>query len=251
MGRIAFPFLTLPDDVVKFDGWQIGVTGGPLSPATDFLQDWDYEVDLDIKFNISIDFIVAADFLGLDPIELRLAVVCTSGTGAGSIPRRVDTLGTFIFDKYNQSFDFFGRLSGSNLSAQLQLSLGIVLESPINSGGILSPKEVGSRLWQVHHNILLEDGGDSRFPIELASFSERYPSRLELNSLWLADWTPGTLHADFSGNVRLYVNSDYKVFSDRFVQGDTTTLQILVSDIMDQMIITMLDSDDVLETIYI
>lgn len=244
MSRIAFPFLVLPDEVVRFSNWMIGAPNEPLSPASDILENWDYEQDIQVSVQVAVDFPDAAASLGIDPSKLKLAVILAAGTGAGSLPRRLDRLETVIIDENNSVVTLEAVLLGRNLSGQLQLNLKIVLESPLNSENPLSPRERGARLWQRHKNILIEDGGDSRFPIELASFSERFAGRLEQYAPWLVDWRPGTFQADFGGNVRLYINSDFKHVAERFVEGDTLTLQAIVADVMTQMIEAALDIDD-------
>ncbi|MGN8122447.1 hypothetical protein ACTJK9_11850 [Pseudomonas sp. 22082] len=244
MSRIAFPFLTLPNELVNFSGWMIGPPGEPLSPASDVLENWDYEQDIQVNVHVHIDVKEASVLLGIDVADLKLAVVLSVGTGAGSLPRRVDRLATAVIDIDEPAVTLEETILGRTLSGQLHLSLRIILEAPIDSGGPLSPKQRGARLWQYHKNILLEDGGESRFPIELASFSESFEARPEQYAPWLVDWTPTTLDADFSGNVRLYVNSDIESACSRFVEGDALTLQAMVADVMTQLIEAALDVEN-------
>lgn len=241
MSRIAFPFLTLPDEAVSFNGWMIGPPGEPLSPASDIMDNWDYEQDIQINARINVDVSAAAAHLGINASELRLAVTLVAGTGAGSLPRRLDRLATEILNETTPTATLEGVIFGRNLSGQLQLSLRILLDYPLDSGNPLSPKQRGARLWQCQKNILIEDGGDSRFPIELASFSDTFPS--ERYSPWLVDWDPGAFGADFGGNVRLYINSDLQNVSERFVAGDSLTLQAMLADVMTQMISAALELD--------
>lgn len=244
MSRIALPFLTFPNELVNFSGWMIGPPGEPLSPASDILENWDYEQDIQVNVHVDVDFIEAADRLGIDAADLKLAVVLVAGTGTGSLPRRVDRLVTAVIDIDEPAVTLEATIPGRTLSGQLQLSLRIVLEAPVDSGGPLSPKQRGARLWQYHKHILIEDGGDSRFPIELASFSESFKARPEQYAPWLVDWSPTTLDADFSGNVRLYVNSDIERVCARFVEGDALTLQAMVADVMTQLIEASLDVEN-------
>ncbi|BEO83621.1 hypothetical protein SMTE5_46520 [Serratia marcescens] len=244
MNRIAFPFLVLPDEAIKFKGWFIGEPDGPLFLASNIFDNWDYEQDISIRAELTLDFPFIAEILGFNTSELTLAVLLTVGTGIGSMPRRIDKVATSIITQSNTNVVLEALLNGKDLSGQLRLGIQIVLDSPENSGGILSPKNRGSRLWQTHLNILLEDGGDSRFPIELASFSKRYAGKSEQSALWIVEWQPEDLQADFGGSVRLYVNSDIKSFTDSFVKGEGRILQILISDVMTQMIEIVLDLDE-------
>ncbi|OBY18714.1 hypothetical protein [Pseudomonas aeruginosa] len=243
MSRIALPFLILSDDVVSFSGWMIGAPNEPLSPASDILENWDYEQDIQVHTHVEIDFPAAAEQLGIDSADLRLAAVLVAGTGTGNLPRRSDRLGIEIIDTESSSITLEAIIPGRTLSGQLQLNLRILLESPVDSGNVLSPKQRGARLWQSQKNILIEDGGDSRFPIELASFSESFKGRREQHAPWLVEWNPTTLDADFSGNVRLYINSDNGSITKRFVEGDPLTLQAMVADVMTQMIEAALECE--------
>lgn len=241
MSRIAPPFLVLPNEVINFSGWMIGSPGEPLAPASDILENWDYEQDIQVNVHLDIDFPEAATQLGIDAKDLKLEAVLVAGTGAGSLPRRVDRLEAEVIDSDNPTVTLEAVIPGRTLSGQLQLSLRIVLKSPIDSGGPLSPKQHGARLWQTQKHILIEDGGDSRFPIELANFSESFKGRPEQYAPWLVDWNPTTLDADFSGNVRLYINSENESITGRFVEGDPLTLQAMVADVMTQMIESALE----------
>lgn len=244
MTRIALPFLVLPSETVDFSGWNIGPPTGPLSPASDILENWDYEQDIQVTTRLTIDFQGAAKQLGIDSADLKLAAVLVAGTGSGSLPRRLDRLAEKIIDADNLSVTLDAVILGRTLSGQLQLSLQILLDSPTESGNALSPKQRGARLWQTQKNILIEDGGDSRFPIELASFSETFRVGQAQYAPWLVEWNPTTLDADFSGNVRLYVNSDNKIITKRFIEGDPLTLQAMVADVMTQIIEAVLDIED-------
>lgn len=243
MSRIAVPFLTLSDEVVNFKEWLIGPAGGLLVPASDIMEGWDYEQDIQVNAHVEIDFSGAAAQLGMDAEDLKLAVVLVAGTGVGGLPRRMDRLETKFIDSSNPAVTMDVVIPGITLSGQLQLSLRILLESPVDSGGALSPKQRGARLWQIQQHILIEDGGDSRFPVELESFSESFKGRPEQYAPWLFEWNPTALDADFSGNVRLYVNSDIATISGRFVDGDPLTLQAMVADVMTQMIESVLNSE--------
>jgi len=250
MSRIALPFLVLSNAAVTFTGWMIGPPGAPLYPASDVLENWDYEQDIQVNVQVEVNFPEAAACLGIDASELKLAVTLVAGTGVGSLPRRLDRLSTAIIDEKNPLTTLEGLILGRNLSGQLQLSLRILLESPLGSGNALAPKQRGARLWQSQKNILLEDGGDSRFPIELASFSESFHGHSAHYSPWIFEWNPDALDADFGGNVRLYVNKDIENVVGRFVEGDALTLQAMVADVMAQIIDLALDLNGEEDLIY-
>lgn len=244
MNRIAFPFLVLSDSSVSFSSWMIGLPNEPLVEAQEVLENWDYEQDLQVNVHLVVDFLAAANQLQIDVNDLRLAAMISAGTGSGNLSRRVDRLEVELLDKNKTEVVFDVVIPGKNLSGQLLLGIQIVLDSPLRSGNELSPKYRGARLWQTQKRILIEDGGDSRFPVEMASFSDSFDGRPEQYSPWFVDWSPASFDADFSGNIRLYVNSDNIEVSKRLVEGDPLTLQSMVSDVMTQMIECALDSEE-------
>lgn len=241
MKRIALPFLVLSDETVELDNWTIGEPGQPKFPLTEILHDWDYEMDLEVEVDLTVDFKQAAADLRLEEKELRLTAVLVTGTGAGTMPRRQDRGCTVMLDNSRATTRLSAILPGHLLSAQIHLDVSVLFEGPTESGGLLSPKQRGSRLWQDLRHVLLEDGGDSRFPIELTSFTDSFQGKPEQYAPWYTHWDPANFHADFGGSVRLYVNSDIEDVAKRFVEGDRILLQAIVSDVMSQMISTALD----------
>jgi len=79
--RFALPFLTLPEETVKFDGWRIGDPGEPLLAAQDVLENWDYARDLEIACTIAFDWLRASNALQLPTDKLQLKVALVIGTG--------------------------------------------------------------------------------------------------------------------------------------------------------------------------
>lgn len=234
--NFAMPFLTLPDEAVGFNGWKIGDPDQPLRPAGDTLEAWDYARDLEVMADLEVDFEAAARSLALPPQDLKLALVIKAGTGAGTLPRRVEPLATRIMDRDTSEVSIAARVCSANLSGRLRLEATILLEAPTLQGSALSPRVRGARLWSTKRDILLEGGGDSRFPIELVSFSKAFRGQPHEDAPWYLHWRPGQLDADFGGSVRLYVNSDDEAIAQRFVGGDSPTLQAMLGDVLSQMV---------------
>ncbi len=248
--NIAMPFLTLSDEVVGFKGWKIGDPDQPLRPASDMLEAWDYARDLEIMADLELDFQAAAQALALPPEELKLAIVIKAGTGAGTLPRRVDRLATRVIGSDASEISIPARIRSANLSGRLRLEATILLEAPTMQGNALSPRFKGARLWSTKKDILLEGGGDSRFPIELLSFSQAFRGQPHEDAPWYLHWRPGQLDADFGGSVRLYVNSDDEAIAQRFVEGDSPTLQAMLGDVLSQMVaasVSMPECEEILE----
>jgi len=247
--RVAFPFLVLSDLAVRVDRWMIGDPGQPLQAATGILEHWDYARDLEVDSVISIDWKLAAETLQLSGDELRLKVVLSAGTGIGKLPRRQDRLREEMVDATVPEIRLTSVIPGRALSGRLRLSLQILFEGPVDAGTSLSPRVRGARLWQSHLDILIEDGGDSRFPVEAVSFSHCFKGLPQEAAPWFLHWRPNALQADFSGSVRLYVNSDQEKIAARFVDGDEPTLQAILGDVVSQMTASVLDQDDCADTL--
>src|SRR5690606_8695704 len=108
----------------------------------------------------------------------------------------------------------------------------------------LSPRKPGSRLWQCHHDILIENGSDARFPVDMVSFSKTFSGKPYATAPWYLDWRPGALDADFGGSVRSYLHSDIDSFRQRFIEGDPAMRQAILADVMIQIVGVTLRQDD-------
>lgn len=234
--RIAFPFLVLPDDAIQPGGWMIGDPGAPLYPADSVLESWDYARDLEVANPVTINWAATAEALQLPLGEIRLKISLIAGTGAGTLPRMQDRLHEVIVDRTTDSVLLSGIVLGRTLSGRLRVLLLVTLDAPEMGGSVLSPQIRGARLWQAHHDILIEDGGDSRFPVETASFSRIFSGRPHEHAPWYLHWRPGALQGDFSAGIRLYVNSDHPEWLTRVVSGDGPSLQAMMGDVMSQMV---------------
>lgn len=238
--RVAFPFSRLDSDAVGFTGWWVGDRGQPLGPAEDILEGWDYERDLEVGVGFDFDFDRACSLLDIPADALSLAVVLKSGTGSGKMPRRMDRIRVEKLDRSLSRLDIRAVVPGARLSGRLFLEVNIVLDVEPAAMGALSPVMRGSRLWSARKDILLEDGGSARFPLETVSFSSAFAGQPHASAPWYVHWRTGILDADFGGAVRVYVNSDNREVSERFVAGDAATVQAVLGDVMSQMIESVL-----------
>lgn len=241
----ALPFLSLPDEALTLGSWTIGQAGEPLLPMNPILDEWDYAADVELRGSISIDMRGAAKILAIPEEELKLAVVLKIGTGRGRFPRTVERVSSRLVDAAtDQPVELHAIIPGNTLSGRLHARIDVLLAAPAESASILSPTRTGSRLWSHEFSVELEDGGDNRFPIEVVSFTETFPSHRHVTAPWYLSWRPGGLTADFGGSIRLYVNSDHEELAERVVEGDTLTLQTILGDVMVQMVGAALDAED-------
>lgn len=243
--RTAFPFLTIPEDAVTCDGFLIGDPGDPLQPADSILENWDYARDLRAGLDMHVDVEAMADALDIAVEELELRVRLTAGTGVGKMPRSRFTVAEAVLERGQKSYSLRGSINSSFLSGRLLLEATIMLAGAPATGGPLSPVIPGSRLWELQKDILLEGGGDSRFPIETLSFSESqyFQNRPHQNAPWYFYWRPAAWSRDFSAVTRLYINSDHQSLAERVVDGDPDTLQAIMGDVMSQLIAGAVDEE--------
>jgi hypothetical protein len=76
------------------------------------------------------------------------------------------------------------------------------------------------------------------------SFSRYFKGQPQEAAPWYLHWQPNSLQTDFSGSVRLFVNSDREEVASRIVEGDGPTLQAVLGDVMSQMAASVLDKHD-------
>src|SRR5690606_38080672 len=108
--------------------------------------------------------------------ELELEVVLRAGTGTGAYPRRMLVIDKLTVHGNCTSSTLRGRIDSSQLSGRLRLDLTISLSKLGSESARLSPSIRGARLWRDCLDILIEDGGQGRFPLEAISFSNSFPS---------------------------------------------------------------------------
>jgi hypothetical protein len=251
--RIAFPFNRLNAEAVGFTGWWIGDPGQPLVPATDIFEDWDYERDLEVSVSFEMDYPAICAQLDIPSDALSICLVLKVGTGAGKMPRRMDRIRVERLDPSVPAVELRAVLPAARFSGRILLETSIVLESTPEAHGALSPVMPGSRLWSASKDILLEDGGSARFPLETVSFSSAFSGQPHASAPWYVHWRTGFLEADFGGAVRVYVNSDIADVCERFVAGDPATVQAVLGDVMSQMIehvVAMPDCEEALENCF-
>jgi hypothetical protein len=240
MSRIAYPFLRIPDEAIEFTGWHIGDVGLPLFPATEILEDWDYARDLTLSGSVTVDWEAASSALGFGDGDWLALAQLSIGTGQGHLPRLVRNVASHRLSKDSTSALFEVVVPGQSLSAQLIARLDIVLLKSSASASELSPVAKGSRLWREELDVIIEDGGNARFPVSSISFQAAFADKPHQFAPWYVDWRPEDLFGDFSSKVVLYVNSDEELFLERFMQGERLTVQAVLGGVAAQMCSTVL-----------
>lgn len=227
----ALPFLTLPVEAIKDFNLLVGRKGDPLLPVEDIFDNWDYSCDLVIQASLDVDWDLAMTSLGLPSSGAKLGCTLTVGTGQGRNPRIRWTTDKKILDQNTSHCELSGVVEGKNLSGSLHLQVSILLNEAMASASKISPVKSCSRLWTYEHSILLEGGGDARFPLESISFSSSPRLRRFAEAPWYVQWNEGPLQSDYSAAVRLLVNTDCKEWHNRILEADKLVLQMMVADV--------------------
>ncbi|MCW6531333.1 hypothetical protein NED98_13880 [Sphingomonas sp. MMSM20] len=242
MGRIAFPFLTLDQTAISPEPWVL-LDGGLETPIGDaWLPDWDAARDLRLRRLVTTDLDRAADLLSMPIDDGVLELVTRIGTGIGNMPRRIIATSKLPLTRMEPTIVIDEVVPGHSLSQRLLVDTLVILRQP-REGSPLSPDLAGSKLWSDQLDLRLE-GEEPRFPMEAVSFLERFAGRPEAYAPWLLHWTPGNLHRDFGGSVRLYLNRDRADVTDRLLAGDRATTQVVLADVMTQIISVSLRQND-------
>lgn len=245
--KVAFPFLTIPDELVTLGEWLIGDPGCPLNPADEILENWDYARNLEVSLDVAVDFQAVAEALQLDSSELMLGVVLKAGSGVGRFSRRTLKLSSGVLDLHLQKVTLCGVLPADQLSGRLRLDCEILLIACGSSSTRLSPSSKGARLWSDSFDLLLEGGGHSRFPVESVSFERAFSIERVVRAPWFVFWKDCAWDMDFGSAVRLYVNSDMEDIQARVVEGDPLTLQAILADAVSQIVRAYVADDDACE----
>ena len=242
MGRIAFPFLTLDHAAIGAEPWKLFENGAETPIVEVWLPDWDSGRDLRLHRLVTTDLDRAADRLAMQIDDDALQIVVRIGTGIGNLPRRILRTSSLPLRRREPTVTIDELVSGGSLSHRLLVETLVVLRKP-RAGSALSPTRPGSKLWSDELDLLLE-GEEPRFPMEAVSFADRFAGRPEAHAPWLLHWTPGNLHRDFGGSVRLYLNSDRADVTERLLARDRTTTQAVLADVMTQIISASLRQSD-------
>lgn len=240
MSRVAYPFLRIPEDAVEFSGWFIGDPGAPLLPASDVLADWDYARDLTVRANLKIDWPAASLALGFGDESWSAMAQLVIGTGQGHLPRQIRYATQQHLSNLSPTANLEFVLPASSLSAQLVARIEILLIAPSTSASPLSPRMKGARLWTQELDVLIEDGGSSRFPVSSISFKAAFADKPHEFAPWYVQWRPEDIAGDFSSKVVLYVNSDEKEFLEKFLQGERATIQSVLGGVASHICSTIL-----------
>lgn len=239
MPAIAYPFLRIHPAAIIAEPWTwFDDPAGGLVP--DALDGWEQSRDLMVRRRLRLDWEAVARNLGHAPEGLRLEVIVTVGTGGPRADRR-----RLVWWRCELSVDSCEcspaiTLTGSELSQGVMLRTEILLHGPEATGPTLSPGRRGMRLWEHTHRVLLEPV-EPRFSVQVTSFAAEFPGAEE--AFWRLDWTPEDPVRDFGGSVRLWLNSDFPEFVQRFSGDDEITTRSVMWGVISQVVRATLAND--------
>lgn len=230
----ALPFLTIVDEAVVMQPWQLVEEDGTVQELPVVLEGWDYNSNLSVYRDVVVDMARAAASLEVPADQLQLSLIVRYGTGSGTLPRSIIDVQSHSLSIGREQVRIGTNVRGRDLSSRLYLELSLLLAGPVN-GSRLSPRLVGSKLWKHVLDVALE-GEDPQFPMEAISFKQQFRGEPGENALWHLHWTPSLLDQEFTAGVRLYLNSDNETFISRITAHDPTTLRSVLADVTAQMI---------------
>ena len=232
--RIAFPFFTLSDSAIEARPWLIALDGGDPAAAGEFLAHWDRSTAITLQRSLRVDLGIASADLGIPEEELCLAVVTRVGTGPGRLPRLVVQSDRREVSPSDPEVKIHLQEKGERLSTVLDLFTEIVLSNAPTRCDLLSPRQVGDRLWYDRQRTRLE-GEEPRFPLEVVDLQAMLGNVPAAAAPWYLHWSPRDWARDFYGAIRLFLNSSCEEVVQRVESRDPLTLQAILADVMSQV----------------
>ena len=247
--RIAFPFLTLDDSAVKAESWFVALDGNDWLEAGDFLENWDSSSVIRLRREIVFDQGAASDKLGIDRNELSFSLGVRVGTGPGRLPRSIILQEYSEINLVEKDILLEFEIPGDKLSIVLDITVEIVLATQLSTPNVLSPTQIGDRVWHDRCRTRLE-GNEPRFPIEIVDFCSFLGDVTAASSPWYLHWSPRDWTRDFHGALRLFLNIEQSEIVERIKTQDAALLQTLMADVMSQVCERFLndqEADDLFE----
>ncbi len=231
MSAFGYSYLRINPRHVTATAWS-QIDAGVERDLPPHFESWEHSVDLHLLRRIRVDFDAIASDLALDPETLTLEVSVTAATGGLRGDRRRELFWQNTVDRSATEVTPEFVLLGEGLSQAVSLRTMFLLRSPLGAGSALSPKFSGQRLWEDWRLTTLEPVGP-RFRIDPVSFITEFPDAP--TALWRLEWSPEDPARDFTGSVRLLINSDNADFVRAFSGNDEIVTRLVMTDIISQI----------------
>ncbi|MFC8921995.1 hypothetical protein [Cellulosimicrobium sp. NPDC057127] len=247
MSKIAYPYLRPSPSSVVSSQWSL-VLGDGLVELPGSLDDWDYNLDVQLRRTIQIDVTtVRAECRLPEGAPLDLCVVWrSSGSGlfGRAAARRLAPSGTV-------DMNLNVTIPGASVGGVVDVDTVLVLAKACGRTDPLAPWRAGSMLWEHRSSIRLQ-GTASQFPISVVDFSS---TSLPEGAGWHLQIS-GSLESAAMGSLLLLVNARHKPVAEAFGNAgkprlaDRLILSAVYADVARAMIEHALECDDFDDDIY-
>lgn len=230
------PYLTLPDDAVRCEpaeGWILRSGGKPdqVIPDKELFPSWDGS----LKFELHRQFTVAtthfAEALSLQRARAQYELIVRMETARGLFS---EVLERVPINAEDEVIDVCVTPDSGRLSKDFALVTSIAIMGADGEVDVLSPSVKGARVWRDMWSSKLE-GGKSRLPIEVVSFSRQLPDLRIPNALVhvsVADFPD----LDFEEAVCVYLNADHSGFVADVERGRPAATAMLWDTVVRQVV---------------
>ncbi|MEZ5461918.1 hypothetical protein [Dokdonella sp.] len=207
------PYLTLPDSAIALDpidGWElIREDQEPeVIPDRSALPSWDSSLRFGLRRRFQLK-VSPDEALGLEGREAKFKLVTRLNTARGLGSRIVDERSAIFGDE--GFIEILVHPDSRTLAYDIRLTTWLVLESVSGQARVdVAPKVSGSRLWHDSWRAKIE-GGRTRLPFELTSFSKSFPGWRMPGALFHVD-VADYPDLQFEQAVCVYLNTDYPEF---------------------------------------
>ena len=228
------PYLTLPDDTLQAepaDGWELLVDGLPdrVVPDRGDFPSWDSSLRFTLRRRFSFD-----------PNEFRGHLLIPSGRASYQFVVRLETAGgLFSQVVFRQKLALEENVveveiapDSRRLSKDIVLACSVVMEKVNGDVDVLSPSQIGSRVWLQNWSAKLEEGR-VRLPIEVISFDKQLHDLLIPNAMIYVSVADDPA-LEFEQSVCVYLNSDHPRFVADFERGERTATGVVWDAIVRQ-----------------
>lgn len=244
MKTTALPYLRPYPERIQIKEWSI-IQEDISVPLREFMPEWDATTDITLSAKAEINLAGILNDCKLSSNSELVIVSAWDSSGTGL--RDCSNVLTIDSSLTHQVIILDWHLTGAFLSAEIMISISLVLKNAADTMHQFAPKLAGSLLWRDQRKIVLEGSG-TRFPVEMVNFAESF-SWLPENAGWFLDWDQHDFTRPVLGGMRLYINSNHKQLKSALngtQDNDSTIREVISFEVARTMIMTALDDREFL-----
>ncbi len=228
------PFLVVSSpSAVQRSPWIITIGPNELLSDPERIAAWAGDTNFRISCEVQLDGTQISADCGLND-DASFCLTSSWSTGAGRFGRTrqiIAQTNVKAVGRNTQRIEF--SICGCLLDATLRLHLELTLARIGQKRSRLAPAQYGTRLWEDHWSIDLEE--TPAFPMQVADFTKFYPDKREQLAPWRISWNR-QLDADFRSGVVLVLNSAHPTVVESFRTRHALSLEMALSDAIDAML---------------